>query len=235
MTQLTLTPFEVEEPVREAPYQAHSATSRMAAAGAQELAETLEGRVLQWFREHGPATDLQMMEALALNVSNGVPRRVALMQRGLVRDSGERAINPSGRQAVVWEAAGEGETFPQVLPRPRARRRAPSPTGRTGSFEVILFTRAEEEIPALRAEAEERLARALVAALQDGRQYRVWFPEASESRDEAGIAVVVRAVAVLQEPEACVVGEHCLTDPQDAAHFQESRLSDGSRAWVRVE
>ena len=85
------------------PYQRHSATSKEAAALAKPDASTQRQRVLAHLL-HGPATDEQMQDALALNPSTQRPRRVELVTMGLVVDSGKTAKTRSGRNAVLWQA-----------------------------------------------------------------------------------------------------------------------------------
>ena len=51
-------------------------------------------------------TDEEMLAAVQLAPSTGRPRRIELVQRGLVRDSGNIRKTASGRSAVVWTAVG---------------------------------------------------------------------------------------------------------------------------------
>lgn len=88
----------------DAPAVAHSTTSRAAAEAIQPSAETLRGKVLAYLRETGGATDEQGIEATGMGGSTWRPRRVELVVRGLVRDSGKTRLTRSGRKAVVWVA-----------------------------------------------------------------------------------------------------------------------------------
>jgi predicted ArsR family transcriptional regulator len=90
-----------------APYQAHSSTSRAAAAWADAsgLAETARGRVLRCIIEHGPVTDEQIADLLAMNPSTQRPRRVELEADGLIVNYGLDAPARSGRLAARWVAA----------------------------------------------------------------------------------------------------------------------------------
>jgi hypothetical protein len=85
------------------PCQPHSDTSRSAARRAGRGANTILARVQRYFEERRQSTDEQMMDALDLEISNGIPRRVELVRSGVLRDSGRRWTNRSGRKAVVWE------------------------------------------------------------------------------------------------------------------------------------
>lgn len=90
-----------------APYQAHSSTSRAAAAWADAsgLAETARGRVLRCIIEHGPVTDEQIADLLAMNPSTQRPRRVELEADGLIVNYGLDVPARSGRLAARWVAA----------------------------------------------------------------------------------------------------------------------------------
>lgn len=88
------------------PYQPHSPTSRAAAGRAKESAGTQRARVLayiQWCSATG-ATDEELQDRLGMNPSTQRPRRVELVAKGLVKDSGVRRQTRSGRAAVVWVA-----------------------------------------------------------------------------------------------------------------------------------
>jgi len=86
-------------------FQAHSATSVEAAHKIADAA-ALRAQVLAYLRERiDGATDEEIQTALSLGGSTQRPRRVELVNRGQVRDSGRRRLTRSGRQAVVWVAA----------------------------------------------------------------------------------------------------------------------------------
>jgi hypothetical protein len=63
-------------------------------------------QILALLREQGPhgATDEEMRDALYLGYGAQRTPRVDLVYRGLVRDSGLRRRNRSGRTATVWVA-----------------------------------------------------------------------------------------------------------------------------------
>jgi hypothetical protein len=90
-------------------YQKHSDTSRAAAHQIEADAATLRGEVYRGIlRVLGGRTDEELQIILDMNPSTERPRRVELVERGLVRDSGKRRRTLSKRWAVVWE----------VVPRP---------------------------------------------------------------------------------------------------------------------
>lgn len=49
------------------------------------------------------STDEEVQDALGMNPSTERPRRVELVEKKLVRDSGDRRLTKAGRRAVVWE------------------------------------------------------------------------------------------------------------------------------------
>lgn len=83
------------------PFQAHSDTSREAAVSIKASTATLREQVLEAIRRH-PSTDEGLSNRLALSPNTCRPRRVELVDRGLVVDSGRREKTASGRSAVVW-------------------------------------------------------------------------------------------------------------------------------------
>lgn len=91
------------------PYQAHSETSREAAAAIEPDAATLRGQVLAFLRTCGTAgaTDEEIQTRLHMNPSTERPRRIELREAGLVHDSGRTRFTKSGRRAVVWMAEEE--------------------------------------------------------------------------------------------------------------------------------
>ena len=62
-----------------------------------------------------PSTDEELQELLNMNPSTERPRRVELVERGLVRDSGERRLTRAHRSAVVWEVTGRVQAPPRQL------------------------------------------------------------------------------------------------------------------------
>ncbi len=86
-------------------YQTHSDTSRQAAKKIETSADTVRGRVLRFLVKNvDGATDEAMQYAMWLNPNTQRPRRIELVERGLVKDSGVRRNTKSGRKAIVWEA-----------------------------------------------------------------------------------------------------------------------------------
>lgn len=86
--------------------QEHSPTSRAAAAAIEPTRESLRERVYRWMVFMGTAgcTDEEGCLALNMNPSTYRPRRIELVERGAVLDSGATRRTSSGRQAVVWIA-----------------------------------------------------------------------------------------------------------------------------------
>jgi hypothetical protein len=89
-----------------APYQRHSTTS---AAAARQItpAATLRLTVLRFIEQRGMlgATDEEIQSGLAMNPSTQRPRRVELVNIGIVADSGTTRRTKSGRAATVWVIA----------------------------------------------------------------------------------------------------------------------------------
>ena len=84
-----------------APYQAHSGTSREAASAIKGKSARLRQQVLDELRRN-PATDEELANVLNLSGNTARPRRVELVEIGIVEDSGQRRKTASGRSAVVW-------------------------------------------------------------------------------------------------------------------------------------
>ena len=84
-----------------APYQAHSGTSREAASSMKGKSARLREQVLLELRRQ-PATDEELANITSLSGNTCRPRRVELVELGLVEDSGLRRKTASGRNAVVW-------------------------------------------------------------------------------------------------------------------------------------
>ena len=109
MKQGTL--FDMPEPLGSTPsypFVRHSDTSREAAeSGSHTARSTVRHRVHDFIDEQGDggATDEEIIDAIGGNPSGIRPRRIELVQAGLVRDSGKRRATRSGRQAVIWETA----------------------------------------------------------------------------------------------------------------------------------
>ena len=88
------------------PVQSHSKTSRQAGKEIKLAVGTLRSRVLAFLLQRGEhgATDGEMQAALSMNPSTQRPRRIELVNAGLVKDSGVKRKTESGRSAVVWVA-----------------------------------------------------------------------------------------------------------------------------------
>jgi len=87
-----------------------SATSRAAMEAAEPAAGTQRAKILTLLREvPSGLTDEQMQDILDMNPSTQRPRRVELVEAGLVRDSGIERRTHSGRKAVVWQAVPKEE------------------------------------------------------------------------------------------------------------------------------
>ncbi len=89
-----------------APAQLHSATSIAAAQAIQPKLGELCRQVLAYLRLAGSfgGTDEELQTGLLLDGSTERPRRVTLVEYGLVVDSGRTRKTKSGRDAVVWQA-----------------------------------------------------------------------------------------------------------------------------------
>ena len=99
-------PSLFDQPSRVTKYQPHSETSRESAKKIESNAKTLRGEVLRFLTERpgAGATDEEIQLGLGLNPSTQRPRRIELVERGVVRDSGLKRSTKSGRRAVVWES-----------------------------------------------------------------------------------------------------------------------------------
>lgn len=107
--QLWLYPdfYTMRRRASQAPAQAHSPTSREAAERIEPAADTLRARVLEHLRACGSrgATDQEIQWALGMDPSTERPRRVELVNAGLVTATdGDTRPTFSGRQAQVWRA-----------------------------------------------------------------------------------------------------------------------------------
>jgi predicted ArsR family transcriptional regulator len=103
MTQLEMFPEARLRPTV-LPYQKHSRTSRKAAERAQPVAPSKRQQILEWLREHGPATDEQIGVGTGIRENTVRPRRGELVTLGLVIDSGLEAETSTGSPAVLWRA-----------------------------------------------------------------------------------------------------------------------------------
>lgn len=98
MTQRTLE-FQAHARRRD-PGTSHGAAASLAGKPVAELQQ----RVLDAIRAlGGRATINDVARHTGLAEVSVSPRFKPLRRRGLIRDSGERRRNPSGRRAIVWE------------------------------------------------------------------------------------------------------------------------------------
>ena len=88
-------------------YRATRLTSRAAGEHIKPRANELQERVLKLIRDLGAqgATDDELQVFLQMNPSTQRPRRIELVEKGLVRNSGLTRATRSGRPATVWVAA----------------------------------------------------------------------------------------------------------------------------------
>ena len=97
------------------PYQKHSDTSEAAALEIELKAGTLRHMLYQWLLNNGLATDEAQQDGTGMNPSTQRPRRVELVEMGLVVDSGLRGTTRSGRSAVLWRAIEQAREPVQEL------------------------------------------------------------------------------------------------------------------------
>jgi hypothetical protein len=87
-----------------AAFVAGSETSRKAAASIAGRTRSMRAKVLEFFRlrkDYG-GTDQETADFLGLPENSIRPRRIELVQAGLVIDSGKTRLTQSRRSAVVW-------------------------------------------------------------------------------------------------------------------------------------
>ncbi len=96
--------------VGDPPAQAHSTTSVEAAQQIAPTTSTLRMQLLAWLKGQGitGATDEEMQQGCGMQPNTQRPRRVELVQLGLVVDSGLVRRTVSGRNATVWLARQTG-------------------------------------------------------------------------------------------------------------------------------
>jgi hypothetical protein len=83
-------------------YQAHSKTSRQAAERIAPVLNALQARVYRYIMDNGGSTDEAGYTALDMSPSTYRPRRIELVNMGMVKDSGRTDKTASNRNAVVW-------------------------------------------------------------------------------------------------------------------------------------
>lgn len=79
-------------------------TSELAAKSVRESAESMRRRVLAYLTQQGErgATDEEIQIALEMSGNTQRPRRWELQNADVIKDSGKRRPNKSGRAAAVW-------------------------------------------------------------------------------------------------------------------------------------
>lgn len=95
-------PLDFDAPT--APYQGHSQTSKAAASSVLESLNAGQRRVREYLAACGPTggTDEQIQAGTGMRANTERPRRIELVELGLVRDSNQRRATSSGRTATVW-------------------------------------------------------------------------------------------------------------------------------------
>ena len=91
------------------PAQSHSETSVAAAELIEPSIGSLQAKILNGLREEGyeGQTDEEIALAWELNPSTSRPRRIELVNAGLVADSGRTRKTISGRSATIWVAVNK--------------------------------------------------------------------------------------------------------------------------------
>jgi predicted ArsR family transcriptional regulator len=85
----------------DAPFVRGSQTSREAAEFITPKFPSLQVRVLEYIKMHGPCTDRAIIDGLELEPNSVRPRRIELMHLGVIRqESTVRQTN--GRNAATW-------------------------------------------------------------------------------------------------------------------------------------
>lgn len=88
-------------------------TSWAAARSVDNLRES-QGEILRLLQQHGPMTDEQVFAHLEtwvdrkgkmISLSGARTRRAELVDKGLVEDSGKRALTKSNRQTIIWSVS----------------------------------------------------------------------------------------------------------------------------------
>lgn len=87
------------------------ATSRDAAGSVRSVSGRQRAKVLRVIVEAGSKglTDEQVCAILDLNPSSARPRRLELLDAGLIQEAGKTRLTKSGRRAIVWIATDNGK------------------------------------------------------------------------------------------------------------------------------
>lgn len=99
-------PEEIEENNMSDKYQKHSPTSREAAFFSEGFSGVAREQVFLQIVKRGGATDEEVQETIKMNPSTERPRRVELVEMGIIKDSGHTRPTSSGMDAVIWTATG---------------------------------------------------------------------------------------------------------------------------------
>jgi hypothetical protein len=118
-----------------APFQKHSDTSRAAAQTAAHFAVTARERVWHFIRGGSGVSDRDIQRALSMNPSTERPRRVELLDAGLIRVCGE---DPGPPRMNLYEVV-PGKTYP-ADPGFWAALRAPSRKPSRKQLQALLVT-----------------------------------------------------------------------------------------------
>lgn len=86
------------------PFVQGSDTSKAAAVSMGKAAKQMRQQVLECIQLLGPMTDEQVQDLLKMNPSTERPRRIELVQLGLVLPYG-KSTTRSGRVAITWKVA----------------------------------------------------------------------------------------------------------------------------------
>ena len=88
-------------------YESDRETSREAAESMRDQAQSLRERVLIEIVKSGQTglTDDELQRRLGIKASTECPRRIDLVNQGLIVDSGRTRLTGSNRRAIVWIAA----------------------------------------------------------------------------------------------------------------------------------
>lgn len=78
-------------------------TSLEAFASIRDSIPAMNYRVYRQIKQR-PRTDEELFRLTGLAPNTCRPRRIELVELGLVRDSGKRKATKSGRAAIAWEA-----------------------------------------------------------------------------------------------------------------------------------
>lgn len=81
----------------------HTDTSYEAAEAAAPKAKKFHNAIILQLKTHGPMTADECAKRLGESVLSIRPRFSELFQKGIIRDTGRRHRNDSGRRAAVWE------------------------------------------------------------------------------------------------------------------------------------